>query len=504
MEMSAPEPIHRQHDHHLGRASPPPGAFGYPVFNVDSPYDEPPAPPPGPSLLDDTESSMLNNFFMSMDHLDNNDFWFSLGGQDKPGGNFGFEWPEELPPTFEGSATSLGPFPPFANGIHQDGINMGKTSSSHSSDVLAAASMLYHKNNVVSHDYATGHMFTTANNNYLNGVHGNNNNHSNNSSRTKSSFLPPHFVEPLPPGSSPKDIALLGKGFHTTKMYFDVEHHLGPEQQQRISTLRWGSDSRFSDRRYRAAVDEPSEEDRTKDLLQNLDCLESQSSAANTRASSPVPRSYDRAMPEWASLGTSATSIKNGVKSSAATASIPTRDDPTEAEDGSRPKKRRKSRNRIKDDDMDIDPPNNNNNKINSTNNKEPNGRQPSSRSRRFSSTGTDSTTTTTTRKPKTGQGSKQRENLTEEQKRTNHILSEQKRRNLIKQGFDDLCALVPELHGGGFSKSTMLVQAAEWLEDLLLGNERLRKQLDELKKKKHVTGTATSTTTMTTGMTTG
>lgn len=70
------------------------------------------------------------------------------------------------------------------------------------------------------------------------------------------------------------------------------------------------------------------------------------------------------------------------------------------------------------------------------------------------------------------------RENLTEEQKRTNHILSEQKRRNLIKQGFDDLCALVPELHGGGFSKSTMLVQAAEWLQELLRGNGVLKEQL--------------------------
>ncbi|EQL38160.1 hypothetical protein BDFG_00537 [Blastomyces dermatitidis ATCC 26199] len=503
METSAPEPIHHQHDHHLRRASPPPGPFGYPAFNVDSPYDGPPAPPPGPSLLDDTESSMLNNFFMSMDHLDNNDFWFSFG-QDKPGGNFGFEWPDELPPTFEGSTTSLGPVPSFANGIHQEGITVGKTPSSHSSDVLAAASMLYHKNNLISHDYAPDHMFTTENNNYLNGVHGYNNSHSNNSSRTKSSFLPPRFVEALPPGSLPKDIAVLGKGFHTTKMYFDVEHHLGPEQQQRISTLRWGSDSRFSDRRYRAPVDEPNEEDRTKDLLQNLDCLESQSSATNTRASSPVRRSFDPAMPEWASLGTSAPSpsTNNGVKSSSA--SIPTQNDPTQAEDGSRPKKRRKSRNRMKDDDMDIDPPNNNN-KINSTNNstnnKEPNGRQSSSRSRRFSSTGTDSTTTTTTRKPKTGQGGKPRENLTEEQKRTNHILSEQKRRNLIKQGFDDLCALVPELHGGGFSKSTMLVQAAEWLEDLLRGNERLQNQLDELKK---MTGTNTSTTTMATDMTTG
>jgi hypothetical protein len=74
------------------------------------------------------------------------------------------------------------------------------------------------------------------------------------------------------------------------------------------------------------------------------------------------------------------------------------------------------------------------------------------------------------------------RENLSEEQKRTNHILSEQKRRNLIRQGFDDLCSLVPGLRGGGFSKSAMLTQAADWLEDLLRGNELLQSQLADMK----------------------
>jgi len=73
------------------------------------------------------------------------------------------------------------------------------------------------------------------------------------------------------------------------------------------------------------------------------------------------------------------------------------------------------------------------------------------------------------------------RENLTSEQKRSNHILSEQKRRNLIKQGFDDLCVLVPELKGGGFSKSAMLTKAADWLENLIQGNEKLKLQLAKL-----------------------
>ncbi|RKF80636.1 putative bhlh family transcription factor protein [Golovinomyces cichoracearum] len=70
------------------------------------------------------------------------------------------------------------------------------------------------------------------------------------------------------------------------------------------------------------------------------------------------------------------------------------------------------------------------------------------------------------------------RENLTEEQKRENHIKSEQKRRTLIREGFEDLNELVPGLQGGGFSKSVVLAQAADWLENLIRGNESLRAKI--------------------------
>ncbi|KAL5119025.1 hypothetical protein ACEQ8H_003154 [Pleosporales sp. CAS-2024a] len=69
-----------------------------------------------------------------------------------------------------------------------------------------------------------------------------------------------------------------------------------------------------------------------------------------------------------------------------------------------------------------------------------------------------------------------QRENLTEEQKRSNHILSEQKRRNLIKRGFDDLHDLVPEIRNGGLSKSSVLTEAANFLETLIMDNNKFRK----------------------------
>lgn len=73
------------------------------------------------------------------------------------------------------------------------------------------------------------------------------------------------------------------------------------------------------------------------------------------------------------------------------------------------------------------------------------------------------------------------RENLTEDQKRENHIKSEQKRRSLIRDGFEDLGELVPGLRGGGFSKSAVLIMSAEWLEDLMQGNEVLRSRLEAM-----------------------
>lgn len=84
-------------------------------------------------------------------------------------------------------------------------------------------------------------------------------------------------------------------------------------------------------------------------------------------------------------------------------------------------------------------------------------------------------------RKSTTNGAKPPRENLTEEQKRENHIRSEQKRRTVIKEGFDDLGELVPGLKGGGVSKSTTLAMAAVWLEDLLRGNKALSVQMTAL-----------------------
>jgi hypothetical protein len=75
----------------------------------------------------------------------------------------------------------------------------------------------------------------------------------------------------------------------------------------------------------------------------------------------------------------------------------------------------------------------------------------------------------------------KRRENLSEHQKRLNHITSEQKRRNLIQEGFNEIHSLVPTLRGQrerGDSKSTVLLKTVDYIQELREGNERLRRML--------------------------
>lgn len=225
----------------------------------------------------------------------------------------------------------------------------------------------------------------------------------------------------------------------------------GSKDQRPARTLatadyQWGSDSNFTQAQaYTPHTHKESMEAIQEEHLKCLDCFEVNKSAAPTRPGSP----------------TNGHSSENTEMSGLAK-----RPDDAEAP----PRKRRKSKNHKEsgDDEEDDD------------------AKTPKSSSRKSKTNGslpsppTESGTKSSGRRRKsTMSGAKAaRENLTEEQKRENHIRSEQKRRTLIKEGFDDLCDLVPGLKGGGFSKSTMLVMTAEWLEDLLRGNEMLASQL--------------------------
>ncbi|PWY89395.1 hypothetical protein BO94DRAFT_33952 [Aspergillus sclerotioniger CBS 115572] len=430
---------------HNGQNSPQPGPFGYSFLSpMDTPYEPAPAPPPGPALLDDNESSMLDNFFTTMNsnHL-SSDFWLQ-SQSNKPFGSANFDWSDELPPTFEGSTTSLSQPALSHRSLEKPLMDMMPNPLGTNSDIFAAASMLYH-----------------------NGMHGSdfNPNFAPNSlpspdidfntlrmsTHAKVQMQTSH-VPSKQPNISPR--TRLPLGYHTSEMLFDVREPISPEQQYtaKVRPLHWGSDVSFVDQGYIAPPDQPDEEQRTKELLGHLVCFETQSSAANTRPPSPVriTGNYDAAWGDADAAG-QLSNLRRGYKDS--------------MEDVCQPKKKQRVLVKEEEDDENSD------------------DESPRQRLKKSKASSSRRMSHDAVRKPRLSQGPKPaRENLTEEQKRSNHILSEQKRRNLIRQGFEDLCTLVPGLKGGGFSKSAMLTQAADWLEEILRGNDILKAQLAELK----------------------
>ncbi|KAL1954051.1 hypothetical protein VTO42DRAFT_1785 [Malbranchea cinnamomea] len=444
--MSLFEPVH---DQLRRRKTPPPGPFGFITESLipplDTPFEPAPAPPPGPALLDDSESNMLESFFTSMNSAQpDNDFWFTFGDPMNSDVKFGFEWPD-IPPNFEGSTTSLPSHPSnpsISQSLSRDSLPMDHGRPSHPV-TTSHASTLYQN--------GTDFMSAFGNQTYTeNGVQ------EINPSDVKCLRLPSSSNGHYHQGRDlPRDIPT---GIHTNRMIFDSD--LRPADNSslgKFGILRWGSDAGFSgDKGYQAPPDQPTLEERTSDLLQQMDCLESQSSAAPTRASSPVRKPSDRSQTEWNSSN-DFTPSKTSSPS----------DDTLTTDENARPAKRRKSKVKSKEDDKQLEA---------ALGKGGSHPVRPASKDRRFSSSDDPP------RRSKTNPNKPPRENLTEEQKRANHILSEQRRRNLIKQGFEELCNIVPQLRGGGYSKSTMLVQAANWLQEILQGNELLKSQLAELK----------------------
>jgi hypothetical protein len=73
------------------------------------------------------------------------------------------------------------------------------------------------------------------------------------------------------------------------------------------------------------------------------------------------------------------------------------------------------------------------------------------------------SSTPTAASKSVSGQD-KDKPRLTDQEKKNNHIASEQKRRAAIREGFDRLTELVPGLEGQGRSESIVLQKTVEFM----------------------------------------
>ncbi|CEP12458.1 hypothetical protein [Parasitella parasitica] len=81
------------------------------------------------------------------------------------------------------------------------------------------------------------------------------------------------------------------------------------------------------------------------------------------------------------------------------------------------------------------------------------------------------------------------RDILTDDEKRVNHIASEQKRRNTIRLGFKELTDIIPTLKNINNSKSTILFKAVEYIKHLDKRNRGLRDKLSTLQIRMNVQG---------------
>ncbi|KAL2211700.1 hypothetical protein CC79DRAFT_1364000 [Sarocladium strictum] len=70
--------------------------------------------------------------------------------------------------------------------------------------------------------------------------------------------------------------------------------------------------------------------------------------------------------------------------------------------------------------------------------------------------------------------GQDEKPRLTEEEKKQNHIASEQKRRQAIREGFDRLTELVPGLEGQGRSEGLVLKRTVEFMREQIADREVL------------------------------
>ncbi|TAQ83455.1 hypothetical protein B7494_g8222 [Chlorociboria aeruginascens] len=429
--------------------------FGYSFDNNASDFrfpSPPPPPAPGASLLDDNESKFLDNFLdgVSSEHF-NYDFFTNA----PDGSELGLGW-DEIPPAFMGTASSFGQQPQSTSNVLSNNaaafhdasprLDAGPSlPSTTSADVLAAATLLQNGSNARSQSMSNRSAFGY--------------------SAAAPSPSAPSIPYPLPSYPAERVQRYLKDNFIADRHFADMVYGEGqsvvearprPKPLPPKIDLRWGSDSLFSS--TQGFVD-PSVQNKIEAVersqIEIVDqALAPASSEENTRPSSPVDAYVAR--------------LK---------AAINTNDEGDE-----KPRRRRKSKYPDEEDGTGESPPKLNGSRKRKSIHRGTSNKYPVPSSEQGAKRRKSSTAAAAVAAAAAARGN--RENLTEDQKRENHIKSEQKRRTLIREGFEDLNELVPGLRGGGFSKSATLIMAADWLEDLLRGNEVLNGRIVSMEGK--------------------
>ncbi|KAI2642254.1 hypothetical protein GGS21DRAFT_501666 [Xylaria nigripes] len=439
-----------------------------------------PPPPCGDPILDPNDNSLLGNFFQGME---TNEYNLSYG----EGLNFSDQWIGQVAPNLVGHSTSFGPQPPLdqaaatltglPSAAWQDVFTFGQTlmhqpslsarppppppppppqqlrPAAHPSQSYSDRRLLSMSIDQDAHaDIAA--VLTTLHNSGQQTVH---------QARTDSlnGFHPPPNPQPPKTHANPisrshstqahNDPIRLSRSSDPDTIFADMIFG-GPEptaqRRSEPQPLQWGSDGLFARiQGYVPPEHESSEALEKKRLITVKEAFRINNSNPNTRAPSPTSREptshafYEHPNGNIQEEGDIITASRKCRKSKA-------RIDVEEDADCAVPvssrtaARKRKSKGEL------------NGASELSSETQETSGKR---------------------RKSAPNQPKPPRENLTDAQKRENHIRSEQKRRGAIKEGFEDLTFIVPNLQNGGYSKSTMLLLAGEWLETLINDNEKLK-----------------------------
>lgn len=447
----------------------------------------PPTTAPGPAILDDFESSMLNTFFEDVitDHLNfsnqfsNNSTIEDLNGSD--------EWIDSLPPQFHGTTTS---FPqrnsgdttvpkeisfrlsPMVN--HSINYSSPTTPSKASADVLAAASALvqngpadFQRNAVDSSIYLDQSLHV-----YPQEFRQNQDFHSAPSRgpyEGLSAEIPEFGMVSLPQNqrsrSEPFDGTLLAflQGDSTNAQTNNLP-------SRPTNNLDFGTDKNFVEGGFLAPKDQLSPQKLIKLVLSRIDCFHPQDSPVNSRPPSPF---FNK---QWQHASTRPPGSIFGRQNAGASSqnslilqSI--EDDQVNIKDCNevrvvasplRRKRRQPKASGESSVQRDMAP-------------------LPSPPKRRKACS-VNSVKNEVVSPKKTATLREKRKNLTEAEKRHNHIDSEQKRRDSISKSFKNLNLLVPELRSNDHSKSDRLKHTAQWIERMKQGNEKLKIQLASIK----------------------
>lgn len=247
--------------------------------------------------------------------------------------------------------------------------------------------------------------------------------------------------------------------FENTNTSFQAPHLRNVQTPRR---LQFGSDARFEGQSFVAPPEQETPETVEKRKMNHLECLKPEESSASTHSSSPAIHKKSRR------AGTLTTDYQEPL--------LPIAQDIDQDQiiaetPEPKPRKRRKT-NPESDSDFEASrkPTRQASKRGKASTAKKP-PPSPAKPSRE------DSTT-----KAQPSSAKHNRQHLTEDQKKTNHIISEQKRRDLIKQGYDGIREMVPALKDVKYSKGAMLEAAADWLEDVVQCNQDLKHQLARMK----------------------